>query len=182
MELQLPECSQDITKDFTHAFHCTDSSWLLFLPLRGSKFETESCIVCLCVRAGTGSSLKLRCRQQRSGQYHHRGLKSRYHTGLHQKFDSIVQTSTGIGQALRHPKHPEGMPDVTLHKGYEQVVHCSHLDHSEMETVIALTCPHLSQTFKGESFFSCCSCLLFIFCVFLFSLNENFCWQTLLTS
>lgn len=33
-------------------------------------------------------------------------------------------------------------------------------DHSEMETVISLTCPDLSQTFKGESFF-----FLFLFAV-----------------
>lgn len=127
LELQLPECSQYISKDFTF-LHAPDSSWLLFLPLRGGKFETESCIVCLCVRAGTGSSSNCAVGSGRSGEYHHQSLKTQYLTGLDQKFDSVVQTSTGIWQALRHPKHPEGMPDMTLHEGYDQVIHCSHLD------------------------------------------------------
>ncbi|KAF2975508.1 hypothetical protein EK904_012294, partial [Melospiza melodia maxima] len=120
-ELQLPECSQYITKDFTF-LHDLESSCLLFLPLRRGKFETESCI------GWHGQLFKLRCRQQRFGGYHHQGLKHQYLTGLDQKFDSVVQTSTGICQALRHPKHPEGMPDMTLYEGYDQVIHCSHLD------------------------------------------------------
>lgn len=46
-------------------------------------------------------------------------------------------------------------------------------DHSEMETVISLTCPDLSQTLKGENFF------LFPFAVHFLCPPSQFKWKSL---